>query len=159
MGIHLTNADWALILQLEIQFDPLVPKILLQGQRPVPYQRGPAALVAGRTKKAGRAESPTHLCSRRWMQFADGTGFQPFSVSASSRCFAHAQIDGLGPSLVWHGPLALKTKTLIGDSCHQKCHSTIDLRVICVPESNFNCSTKWHLISNVVPDLVRASSQ
>ena len=35
----------SLILQFEIQLKQSILKVLLQGQRPVPYQRGPAALV------------------------------------------------------------------------------------------------------------------
>ena len=40
-----------LILQFEIQLKQRILKDLLQGQRPVPYQRGPAALVSCPNRK------------------------------------------------------------------------------------------------------------
>ena len=42
----LVNPKFALPLQFEIQLKQLILKVLLQGQRLVPYQRGPAALVS-----------------------------------------------------------------------------------------------------------------
>ena len=68
-----------LILQLEMQLEPLVPKILLQGQRPVPYQRGPAALVAGRTKKKQEGLKARHICVRGGeCNLQMGRAFSPF---------------------------------------------------------------------------------
>ena len=40
-----------LVLQFEIQLKQRILKDLLQGQRPVPYQRGPTALVSGPNRK------------------------------------------------------------------------------------------------------------
>ena len=60
-------------------------------------------------KNALRAESPITLTSRLSKQYANGTSFQPLFVSIRSIFIRHP-IDGLRPSLVWNGPLALNTK-------------------------------------------------
>ena len=52
LTIRLFCGEWfRLVLQFEIQLKQRILKVLLQGQRLVPYQRGPAALVSWPNRK------------------------------------------------------------------------------------------------------------
>ncbi|RLS85910.1 MAG: hypothetical protein DWI07_00015 [Planctomycetota bacterium] len=118
----------ALILQFAIHLKQRILKVLLQGQRLVPYQRGPADLVSWPNRKMlWRTESPIHLTSRLRNQYPNGAGFQPLFHRAKRFDLIRYPIDGLRPSLVCDGPLALKFKKMTSDIFRQNIFMCRDL--------------------------------
>ena len=111
-----TRAEWkwghsTLILQVG---DP-VETAYFEGFASGPKVRSIPARASGprqwsKRKNALRAESPIPLTSRLWKQYANGAGFQPLFQRAKRYDLIRYPIDGLRPSLVCDGPLALKSK-------------------------------------------------
>ena len=132
----------ALILQFAIHLKQRILKVLLQGQRLVPYQRGPAALVSWPNRKmlwGLKARYISHHDSGTNIRM--GRAFSPCFIERSdmiwsdilSMAFDHRwYVTGRWP---WN-------KKLTGYMCRQNIFTCRDLCKIDKPGSNSNCSTK-----------------